>query len=61
MATMATIPTYGKKPLKIFFSRTAESIGAKLETNLFGLEYLNDFINHDPLITITDFTTMLAY
>ena len=46
MNKMATMPIYGKNPLKIF-SRTAEPIAMKLDMKQLGLEYNNVFINHD--------------
>ena len=51
---MATIPIQGKKPSKIFFSRTAEPIAMKLDMLQLGLDY-NIFINYDLVTTLMNF------
>ena len=50
MTKMATMPMNGKNPSKIFFSET-NGLGVKHRW----LKYYNVFINHDPLMTLTQF------
>ena len=54
MTKMAAMPTQGKNPSKIFFSGTAEPIAVKLDMKQFGPKYYNEFINHDPVMTLTN-------
>ena len=54
LTKMAAMPIQGKNPSKIFF-RTAEPIAMKLDMLQMGLEYYNMFINHDPVMTLTNF------
>ena len=56
MIKMATMPIYGKNPLK-FFTRTTGPISTKLGMKHWGLEYYKLFINHDLWMTLTYFTT----
>ena len=55
MTKMAAIPTYGKNPSKIFFSETNRQISMKLGVKHQLLKYYNDYINHDPVMTLTQF------
>ena len=55
MTKMAAMPIYGKNPLKIFFAGTAEPIATKLNMQQVRLECYNVCINHDPVVTLTDF------
>ena len=54
MTKMAAMPIQGKNPSKIF-SRTAEPIAMKLDMLQLGLEYYNILINHDLVMTLTNF------
>ena len=45
-----------KKTFKNLFSGTAKPIATKLEMLLFRLEHYVVCINHDPVMTLTDFT-----
>ena len=54
MTKMAAMPIQGKNPWKIF-SGTAEPIVMKLNMLQLGLEYYNIFINHDLVMTLTNF------
>ena len=51
---MAAMPIQDKIPSKIF-SGTAEPIAMKLDMLQLGPEYYNMFINHDPVMTLTNF------
>ena len=55
MTKMATSSIYGKNSSKIFFSRTGELISRKLGMNHRWLKYYNVYINHDPVMTLTQF------
>ena len=57
MTKMATMPIYGKKPSKVVFSETGGPISKKLGMKLQWLKYYNVCINHDPVVTLTYFTT----
>ena len=57
MTKMATMPIYGKNPSKIFFSGTGGPISTKLGMKHQWLKYYNVYINHDPVMTLTYFTT----
>ena len=61
MTKMATMPVYGKNPSKIFFAGNVESIAMKLDIKQLRLEYYYVYVNHDPLMTMTDFTAMSLY
>ena len=58
MTKMATMPIYGKNPSKIFFSGTGGLISTKLGMKHQWLKYYNVYINHDPVMTLTYFTTV---
>ena len=62
MTKMAAMSIYGKNPSKIFFSRTGGPISKKLGMKHRWLKYNNVYINlnHDPLVTLTYFTTILS-
>ena len=55
MTKMAAMPIYGKNPSKIFFSKTKRQISMKLGVKHRWLKYYNVFINHDLVITLTQF------
>ena len=57
MTKMAAMPIYGKNPSKIFFSGTGGPISTKLGMKHQWLKYYNVYINHDPVMTLTYFTT----
>ena len=57
MTKMAAMPIYGKIPSKIFFSKTGGPISKKLGMKHQWLKYYNVYINHDPVVTLTYFTT----
>ena len=57
MTKMAAMTIYGKNPSKIFFSESGGPISKKLGMNHQWLKYYNVFINHDPVVTLTYFTT----
>ena len=57
MTKMAAMPIYGKNPSKIFFSESGSSISTKLSMKHQRLKYYNVYINHDPVVTLTYFTT----
>ena len=57
MTKMAAMPIYGKNPSKIFFSITGGPISTKLGMKHHWLKYYNVYINHDPVMTLTYFTT----
>ena len=52
---MAAMPIYGKNPSKIFFSETNRLISMKLGVKHRWLKYFNVYINHDPVMTLTQF------
>ena len=54
MTKMATMPIYGKNPSKIF-SETSRQISMKLGVKHRWLKYYNVYINHDPVMTLTQF------
>ena len=56
MTKMAAMPIYGKNPSKIF-SESAGPISKKLGMKHQWLKYYNVYINHDPVVTLTYFTT----
>ena len=56
MTKMAAMPIYGKNTSKIFFSKTnRQLISMKLGMKHRWLKYYNVYINHDPVITLTQF------
>ena len=57
MTKMAAMPIYGKNLSKIFFSGTGGQILTKLGMKHQWLKYYNVYINHDPVMTLTYFTT----
>ena len=64
MTKMAIMPIYGKNPSKIFFSETNGLISRKLGVKHQWLKYSNVYINHDPVMTLTEFmarSTWVAY
>ena len=60
MTKVATMPIYGKNPSKIFFSGTGGLISKKLSMKHQWQKYYNVYINHDPVVTLTYFTTRSA-
>ena len=56
MTKMAAMPIYGKNPSKIF-PGTGGPISVKLGMKHRWLNYYNVYINHDPVVTLTYFTT----
>ena len=56
MTKMAAMPIYGKNPSKTL-SETGGPISKKLGMKHQWLEYYNVYINHDPVATLTYFTT----
>ena len=64
MTKMAARPIYGKNLSKIFFSGTSGQISRKLGLKHQWLKYYNVYINHDPVMTLTQFmarSTWVAY
>ena len=61
MSKMASMPIYGKNPLKIFFSETNGLISMKLGVKHRWLKYYNVYINHDPVMTLTQFMAMSTW
>ena len=55
MTKMAATPIYGRKPSKIFFSRTGGPIFAKLCMYHRGLKPIINCANDDPGVTLTYF------
>ena len=47
------MPIHGKNPSKIFFSETNGLISMKLGMKHQWLKYYNVYINHDPVMTLT--------
>ena len=60
MTKMATMPIYGKNPLKIFFSRTSGPISLKLGIQYRGHGPCKVCSNDDPGSTITYFMARSA-
>ena len=61
MTKMAAMPIYGKTlKIKNFLSRTINQMTLKLGTQQKGLEPYKSFINNDPRLTLTYFTTQSA-
>ena len=64
MTKMAAMPMYGKNPSKIFFSKANGLISMKLGEKHQWIKYYNVYINHDPVMTLTQFmarSTWVAY
>ena len=57
MTKMAAMSIYGKNPSKIFFSGTGGPLSTKLGMKHQWHKYYNVYINHDPVMTLTYFTT----
>ena len=57
MTKMAAMPIYGKNPSKIFFSKTGGPNSKKLGMKHRWLKYYKEYINHDPVMTLTYFMT----
>ena len=55
MTKMAAILIYGKNPSKIFFSGAGGPISKKLGVKHLWFKYYNVYINHDPVMTLTQF------
>ena len=55
MTKMAARPIYGKNLSKIFFSGTSRQISSKLGLKHGWLKYYNIYINHNPVMTLTQF------
>ena len=55
MTKMAAIPIYGKNTSKIFFSENNRQISMKLGVKHRWLMYYEVYINHDPVMTLTQF------
>ena len=55
LSKMVAMPIYGINPSKIFFSGTGGSISKKLGVKHLLLKYYNVYINHDPVMTLTQF------
>ena len=54
MTKMAAMPIYGKNPSNILFE-TNRQISMKLGVKHRWLKYYNVYINHDPVMTLTQF------
>ena len=54
MTKMAAMPIFGKNASKIF-SRFGGQISKKLGVKHLWLKYYNVYINHDPVMTLTQF------
>ena len=61
MTRMAARPIYGKNLSKIFFSGTSGPISTKLGLKHRWLKYYNVYINHDPVMTLTQFMARSAW
>ena len=61
MTKMAAMPIYGKDRSNIFFAGTAKPIATKIEMKQLRLQYYNVCINHDHVMTLTDFTARVIY
>ena len=55
MTKMATMPIYGINPSKIFCSGIGGPISKKLGVKHLRIKYYNVYINHDPVMTLTQF------
>ena len=56
MTKMATMPIYGKNPLKFFFSGTGRPVSTKLCVEHRGLQPIIVCSNDDPRVALTCFT-----
>ena len=61
MTKMATMPIYGKNPSKIFCSETNGLISMKLGVKHRWLKNYNVYINHDPVMTLSQFMAMSTW
>ena len=61
MTKMAAMPIYGKNPSKIFFSETNGLISMKLGVKNYWLKYYNVYINHYPVMTLTQLMARSAW
>ena len=61
MTKMAGMPIYGKKHLKIFFSRTRSPMILKLGMKHQGLNLYKVYMHYDPGLTLTYFTARLNW
>ena len=61
MIKMAAMPIYGINPSKIFFSGTGGPISKKLGMKHRRLKYYNVCINHDTVMTFTNFKARSAW
>ena len=61
MTKLAAMPIYGKNPSKIFFSETNRLISMKFCVKHPWLKYYNLYINHDPVIILTQFMARSAW
>ena len=57
MTKVAATPICGKNSSKIFFSGTGGPISKKRGMKHRWLKYYNVYINYDPVVTLTYFTT----
>ena len=55
MTKMAAMPIYGKNPSKILFYGTDGPISMKPCIKHRWLKYYNVYMNHDPVMTLTQF------
>ena len=55
MIKMAAMTIYGKNPSQIFSSETNRLISMKLGVKHRWLNFYNVYINHDPMMTLTQF------
>ena len=55
MIKMAAMPIHGKNLSKVFFFETNGQISLKLGVKHLWLKYYNVYINHDPLMTLSQF------
>ena len=58
MTKIAATPMYGKKPSNIFSYRTNSPMIMKLSMKHYVLKLYKVYINDDPVLTLTYFTTM---
>ena len=55
MSKMAAMPIYGINPSKIFYSGTGGQISKNLGVKHLWFKYYSVYINHDPVMTLTQF------
>ena len=58
---MVAMPMYGKKPLKLFFSRTKNPMILTLGMYHWGLKLYKVYKNDDPVLTLTLITCFCTY